>query len=595
MTYASEIVNKRFIPNVVILFKGVYWAIRQPDSGLTVAAQRLAVEQVAINPTKVDPYAANTTINTYTFKLIDKDYAVTVLFDGVTKFFQNEQVSIWIGRCGVDMPFADYLKLPDTFVKSVSKDGSAYSFKTTEAKDRLNRPAFNEKNKLEVDIVIATTEIDAAVTIDPARFPAAGLIKIEDEFISYASLDLINNRFSGCIRGEKNSIPADHNAGATIFLVTEITENPVDVLLQCLISSGGGGAYDVLPDGAGVDETLINVTKFEQIRDEFFTAQTYELLLYGIDNILNYLEEEILFPNELRIISDNTSKISLVILNRKIFDDDQPVINHDTIIKQPAYEVTDSEIINVVEVEYDFSEGSGKYRKLIILEDADSITDFGKRDALSLKLKGVQQALDGANIATDIAQRFLNRFSYPKPEISFSTHLDKSLILLGDKPEVVSATLPSDTGELNFAESLEVIERGINWKTGDVKFKVAFTSFTGIRECYLAPSDTVVSFTTQKSLTVGSGRGALYRPGWKMRLYDNTARDYADLQVNEISTVVGDVVTFVDDWTTTLLNTVHRIMFCDYDDAVDSQKRYCFISDDGLNFMDGRKSFQITL
>lgn len=595
MSYESEIVNKKFVPNVVILFKGVYWAIRQPDSGLTVATQRLAVEQVSINPTKVDPYAANTTINTYNFKLIDKDYAVTILFNGVTKFFQNEQVSIWIGRCNVGMPFSEYLKLPDTFVKSVSKDGSAYSFSTTEAKDRLNRPAFNEKNKLEVDIFIGTTIIDAAITIDPLKFPASGLIKIDDEFISYASLDLVNNRFNGCIRGEKNSIPAEHDQGATIFLVTELIDNPVNVLLKCLVSSGGGGIYDVLPDGAGVDDSLINVTKFEEIRDEFFVGQSYTLLLYGIDNILNYLEEEILYPNELRIISDNTSKISLIILNRKIFDDAQPVIGHDSMTKQPNYDVSDSEIINVVEVEYDFSEGTGKYRKLIVLEDADSIADFGKRDALSLKLKGVQEASNGAIIATDIGQRFLNRFSYPKPEISFNTHLDKSLILLGDKPEVISNTLPSDTGELNFAESLEVIERGVNWKTGDVKFKVAFTSFTGIRECYLAPSDSLVSFTTQKSLTVGAGRGSLYRTGWKMRLYSNSARDYVNSQVNEILTVVGDVITFKDDWSVTLLNTTYRIMFCDYDDASDTQKRYCFVSDDGLNFTDNRKSYQITL
>ncbi len=595
MIYSDSLSNKNFIPNVVILFKGVYWGIRQPDSGLTIASDRLALEQVAINPTKVDPARANTTINTYTFKLVDKNFAVTLLFNGITKFFQNEQVSIWIGRCNVGMAFSEYMKLPDTFITSVSKDGNAYKFNSTEAKDRLNKAAFNTKIKLKVDILAATTEIDADGIIDTIIYPASGLIKIEDEFISYASIDTVNNSFSGCIRGEKSSTITAHTAGDDIFLVTEVIGNPVDILLKCLISKGGGGVYDTLIDGAGIDQSLINITKFEELRDEFFLTQQYDLLLYGIDNILTYLETQILYPNELRIISDNSSKISLAILNRRIFSDSIETIDNSTILKQPNYDVDDTYISNVVNVEYDYSEGSKLYKKLITLEDAASIIDFGKRDAITIKVKGVLESLNGAVIATNMAQRFLSRFSYPKPQISFSTQINKSLILLGDKTVLESNQLPNiDTGDLTFADTIEVIERGINWKTGDVKFKVAFTSFTGIRECYLAPSDIITSITSQKIINIGAGRGTLYKSGWKMRLYDESTRDYANIQVNEIFSIVGDVITFVDNWITTLTIN-HRIMFCDYDDATDTQKRYCFISDDGLNFTDNTKSYQITL
>jgi len=594
-TYADSLENKKYIPNVVIYFKGVYWGIRQPDSGLTISADRLAVEQVAINPTKVDPAKASTTINTYNFKLIDKNYAVTLLFDGITKFFQNDPVEIYVGRCGVDMAFADYMQLPTTYVTNVSKDNNAYNFNSSEAKDRLNRPAFNQRNKLEVDILAATTEIDAVETIDPSVYPASGMFKLNDEFISYTSIDSVNNRFSGCVRGEENTTPANHSAGSDIYMVDEVEGNPIDILLWCLISSGGGGAYDVLTDGAAIDESMINVDAFEAIKDEFYTDQTYRLLIYGVDNILNFLEEEILYPNELRIISDNTSKISLTILNRRIFDVDYPSIDETSIKKQPNYDVSDSDIINTVSVEYDYYEATGKYRKVVTLTDEDSITDFGRRDTKTIRLKGVLEVNDGLELATNIAQRFLTRFSYPKPEISFSTHMDKSLTLLGEKVLLTSSQLPNvDTGDLNFADTLEVIERGINWKTGDVKFKVAYTSFTGIKECYLAPSDTILSFTSQASLTIGAGRGTMYRPGWKLRLYSNTSRDYVSSQVNEIATIAGDVLTFVDDWDDTLLST-YRIMFADYDDVTDQQRRYCFISNDGLPFSNGLNTYQITI
>ena len=595
MSYLTEITNKRFIPNIVIYFKGFYWGIRNPDSGLTISTDRLCVDQVSINPTKVDPSRANTTINTYAFTLVDKNQSVSILFNGITKFFQNEQVSIYIGRSGVNMPFSAYLKLPDTYIKSCSKDGNAYKFNSTEAKDRLNRPAFNTSIKLEIDILSGTTEIDTDGVIDLALWPSSGLFKLEDEFISYASIDSVNNRFLGCIRAEKGSVAVAHKAGEDIFLVTEIIDNPVNILLKCLISSGGGGVYDTLIDGAGIDNTLINVAKFEEIRDLFFIGQSYTLLLYNIENILTYLETEIFYPNELRLISDNESKISLAILNRRIFSDTLEQFTHDTIIKNITYDVDDTDICNTVNVEYDYDEPTSLYKKVYSLSDADSIADFGKREAITIKLKGVKTSSGGLQIATDIAQRFLSRFAYPKPEISFSTQMDKSLTLLAEKVDLISNKLPNvDTGELNFADTVEVVERGINWKTGDVKFKVGFTSFTGIRECYLAPSDTIVSVINQKTITVGAGRGALYRSTWKMRIYSNVSRDYVDSQVNEIESIVGDQITFVDNWVSTL-STNFRIMFCDYDDATDIQKKYCFISDDGLNFNDNKKSYQITL
>ena len=614
MSYETEIVNKKYVPNIVIEFKGFTWAIRQPDSGLVVDYPGM-LDQVTINPTKIDPKKANTTINSYSFKLLDKKLVVTGLFQNNVKFFLNEEVKIYVGRSGVNMPFSDYLELPTTYVSGVSKETNAYNFSSKEAKDRLNRPAFNVENKLEVDILAATTTIDTVISI--AEFQATGMIKIDNEYISYTGLDLVNNRFTGCVRGEKTSVPEDHSAGATIYEVTEVSANPVDILLQVLVSSGGGSSYDVLPDGAGIDQSLVNITKFEAIRDEFFDGQEYELLFYGIDNILKFLEEQILFPNDLRIITDDTSKVSLVILNRNLFDDAMPIIDEDSIKAQPTYRVDDTDIVNQVNIQYDYVEGTDTYLKTYTSIDQPSINDYGKREPIKLNLKGVKSSLDGDQIVTDIAQRFLSRFSQPRPEISFTTHMDKSLVNLADKVQVTSNQIPSDTGELVFAETVEVLERGINFRTGDVKFKVGFTSFTGVRECYLAPSDTAITFVDDFTVEVGSGRGALYQVGWMMRLYDNETRDYASTQVNEIAAINGDEITFVDEWEAIYLGTEdgfrilqedgfgilisgptnnrYRIMFADYDQVVEQQKRYCFISNAGLPFADGKKSYQINL
>jgi hypothetical protein len=614
-TYISQINEKKFTPNLVLRFKNLYWSIRQPDSGLTVDHNGL-LDQVVINSTRVDPFQANTTINSYSFTLLDKDMVVTSLFNGVTSFFQNEKVEIWVGRSGVGMDFSDYFKLPETLISSVSRDNSTYKFNSTEVKNRIDRPAFDKVNAVAVDIFSNTTVISASIPFG-TETPTSGFAKIGQEFFSYAGIDLVNNRFLNCIRGEKNSIPTEHNAGETIFLVNDVSGNPIDLLLSLLVSSGGGSVYDTLTDGAGVDQSLINIESFEEIRDQFFLGQTYTLSLYGIPSILKYIEQEILYPNELRIVTDNSSKIGLKILNRSIFDDNLLQITNNTILKQPTYSVSDTEIINTVTVRYDYAEGTGQYRKIVTESDQDSINEFGRREPRTISVKGVLSEDNARNIAL----RFLTRFSFPKPQINLSTQMDKSLVNLGDKAELVSNQIPNEFGELNFIDTLEVLERGINWKTGDVKFKLAFTSFTGIRECYLAPSDKILEFINSFTVRIAAGRASLYKVGWKMRLYSEFLRNYVDSTVYEITEINGNNIVFLESLDTALADEVllqedgdplllengepilistqtfgdYRIMFADYDQVAENQKRYCFTSDDGNNFYDNRKSYQVTL
>ena len=171
--------------------------------------------------------------------------------------------------------------------------------------------------------------------------------------------------------------------------------------------------------------------------------------------------------------------------------------------------------------------------------------------------------------------------------------MEASIWTLGGKAYLETTLLPTSAGDLNFGDSLEVMQRTINYQTGDVSMRLSFNAFTGQRACFIAPSDTIGSVTDQKTIVIGAGRGDNYRVGWKMRLYDNLPRDHADAQVNEIASIVGDTITFVDTWATTLLTT-HRIMFADYDQVNEQQKRFCFVSDDGNTFTDGKPAYKIT-
>jgi hypothetical protein len=596
LSYLDALPNKKFVPNIIIRVKSVYLSIRQPDSGLVVLPQYNGlVTQVNVNPTAIDPFRASTSVNNYSVTLLDKSNVISLLFNDDPKFFQGELVEIWIGRVNAtgnpdnNMPFSEYYKLPDVFVNKVSKQENRYTFNAIEARDRLSTGAYQQATKLANSILFNTTVITLQST---SGFPLTGTVQIENEFISYAGIS--GNNLTGCIRGEESSTPEGHPESEDVFLVQILEANPIDLILQLLISSGGGGPYDVLPDGGAIDESLIDIAQFEQIRAEFFSTYTFKLIIGNLTSLKKLIEDELLFPLGLRLRGNNNSKIGLALIDRNIFDIDVPILDHGNITKNPDFSVDDTKVVNRLRISWDWSDTLKQYLKTSEFENAESIAEFGQTAFTDLRFKGIRDSLAGASIVNDIQLLFLSRFSFPRPQISVSSQMSASYLNLGDKSELITTLLPNSAGELNFVSTLEVISKAVNFTSGDVRFGLSFTSFSGVRSCYIAPSDVILTFSDQRTVTVGAGRGDCYRRGWKMRLFSLNTDDYTLDAINEIESVVGDVITFKNDWSTILTNNEYRIKFADYDDVTEQQKRFCFISAGSDDFSDNRPPYQIT-
>ncbi|NBW79724.1 MAG: hypothetical protein EBR27_12045 [Betaproteobacteria bacterium] len=508
MTYSEELIEKKYVPNVIIRIGGAtYFSIRQPDSGLTVPVQNNGlVTSLSLNPSTVDPFRPSVAINSNSFKLIDRNNVVTALFNG-----------------------------------------------------NLEPPA-----------------------------NSSGLIKIGNEFISYTGVS--GNQITGCIRGEQGSTAANHDFGDDVFFCEVVSGNPIDLLLKLLISPAGGGPYSVLDDGGNIDQALIDVTEFETIRDEYFVGQTFDFILYQVDNLKTFIEQEILSPAGIRLRSNLNSKIGLGILNKPVINLDAPDLDDDQLTRRPVYSVDETKIVNHLNIQWGFDWPSEKFTKITTYNDAASVASFGDRKAVNLNFKGVTTQAD----VDEIAKNYFLRFAYPKPLIDTSAHMSASGWGLLEKPTLYSDQIPTDAGDLNFGDSVEVLQKAINYQTGDVRFQLSFTQFTGLRVCFIAPSDTILTFTNQKTVNVGAGRGSQYRVGWKMRLYSNTTRNWLADPINTIVGISGDTITFENNWTTTLVNGAQKITFADYDDVTDQQKRFCFISDNGNTFSDGLPSYLIS-
>ncbi len=597
MLYVDQVkTEKNFIPNVVILINSTYYCTRPPDSGLTtVAPFNKCVSSLVLNPTSIDIKKVNTTIASYSFRLVDLQNSITQQILGTASSFIGQEVTIYLGRSKKfsyesDNDFSDYYQLPKTRIKKVEHSDNSYSFSSSEDTDRMNQSIFDATSALAGDILAATTTLTMRDPID--AFPTTGFLKINDEFMSYSAKDNALKTFT-VIRGEFGSTPTEHAANSSAFQVQRIVDNPLNIVLRLLTSVGGGGSYDNLQDGVGLSSSLIDVAGIETLRDNLFSTTSFRLAFYNITNALKYIETEILQPCNLRFVYSKNSKLSLAILDRAVFVEESDLIDDNTITKYPKWSVDDSKIVNHLKIQWDYDEGTKTYRKNEVFEDSASISSFGKRAALAFNFKGVQSDLSGESFIQLYSSTLLQRLSQPVAEVDISTHIDKSIQTIGDKALIKTGTIPENDGTLTFASEMEIVSRSINFQTGDVNFKLAFTSFTGIRSCYIAPSDSFFSVIDQKTVTVPTGRGALYLPGWKMKLFNNLTRSYEPDAVNTILSVTGDTIIFENNFTT-ILTTDMKAKFADYDDVIDSQKRYCFVSDGGLNFDDGKPTYRVT-
>lgn len=589
-TYLDSLPEKKFTPNIVIFFMGEYFSTHQPDSGLVIDADKVGlVKSLAINPTSVDPSNASTTISSITFALLDRAGIITSLFLNQTNYLQNEEVLVYLGRVGVDMDFADYFLMPKCHVAKSSKSDGAWNFSTQEKKDRLNRPAFANKTKLGASILAGTTTITVQ---DVSLLNPSGMVKIDKEYILYSGVDLVNNFLTGCIRGNRNTTPAAYNLGEDVVQADEIQANPIDILISLLVSSGGGGSYDTLIDGAAIDESLVDVDQMEAIRDQIALDWEFDIALSGIESLVEFLETEILFPLGLRLRTNNNSKIGLALLNRTFFDVDTPDMNDDNVTKNPSFEVSDQKIFNKIRVNWAFLDDTETFTKVHEVSDEDSIDEFGEQ-ILELSVKGIQTLLDGQAIVEEIADQFLKRFYVPRPVISLAVQMSGSRALIGDKVDFESGLVVDiDTGLLGLEKDLEVISRAVNHQTGDVTTKLTWTWYSGMRQCYISPTDPIEAVIGQDRVTIPAGRSSLYRPGWVVRLWDDVAGDYVNGELNTILEISGNDLIFEGDWVV-VLTTDMRIKFADYDDVSEQQKKYCFVGC-GADFNDGGKLYQIT-
>ena len=160
---------------------------------------------------------------------------------------------------------------------------------------------------------------------------------------------------------------------------------------------------------------------------------------------------------------------------------------------------------------------------------------------------------------------------------------------------MINRFLPQTGGTLGLDAVMEVLEKGIDWERGSIRWKLVYTSYSNLRFALIAPSPFIDTVTSQSIVTVPSGEGDCLRVGWKVLLWDDLNKVYFGDPINTITEISGDTITFENAWTTTLVaGTSMKFRFAGYNETIGNQKaKYGSVGPTGTTFDDGTQNYQI--
>jgi len=558
------------------------------------------INQVTINANSIDLTSVRATINSTNISIVEDFEAATfTTFMGASEnSLVGDAVQVHVGVVDVAFDFADYVKINDYVIQKVQLTGNKYNITARARQDAMKVPTFDAKGNLSGAISDSGTTIIIQGSGD--IFQDDTIIKIEDEYIltgtrSFSAID-DKTTYTGVTRGHLASTAEAHDDEEEAFEYTEVSVNPVTMLLQIMISgsgaTGAGAVYDVLHDGLAIDEDLIDIADMESKRTSFFTGDTFRLYLGEIDDTLRFIEDELLLPNQLRLI-ESQDGISIGVLDQTVPGASLTTLDEDVLGIKPKWKTDKSRVINQFRILWDWKEGTQNFNRITEFNDTDSQSIFGVRKGADLEFKGVQADLGGPALVNTRGNRYLARFSTAQTEITApKVFLKKFAIKPADKVFFTHSDLPARGGGLGIAAELEIISKAINLNNGQVSFTLAYTSYFNIRLGLIAPSVLATAKTSQSEFTVPDG--SCYQAGDFLELWDLTGNVYFADTPREILSVTGDIIILVTPWVTTLDLVNTQIKVARYDSASAFQKaRYGFIGITGSDFADGGTAYKI--
>ena len=417
------------------------------------------------NPTSVsneiNVVTSETTISSIQFKLMNSvpgsEGEITRIVTNYT--MKNRRVTIYAGYQGFteDQFIPIYSGQINNWQKSY--DSTHYIFTVVDALKQLKGTILRGQTNLTRDYVVGDTTIFVTGTDGFAEstdlhdgLDSRNYLRMGDSLYSYDSLTEIS--FSGIRLVQLNSNGTledeDHQAGEDITNYVLYRGNPIDLILQIVLSTGNGtnGDYDILPEGQGIGipQDMVDITGFESQRDIYVSEMVFSNFFSDQTEALKFFQENILRQVNAYLFINRAGQLDIKLYYVPIGTLDTITLDNTNIIGTPTFDAnlfTGTNFFNEIDIKFDYQPVQDFYVNQLLVEDIGSQAKYEERSTLEIDGKMISTFFGGDAINTRMKSIYLSRFSEPPPIITCQTVYGNHLLTPGSPVFLNYSTIPN--------------------------------------------------------------------------------------------------------------------------------------------------------
>lgn len=408
----------------------------------------------------VDPTTGKFDIGLVTFRLIDKNSEITLLFatqkaSPQIPTIQNRKVTILLGYA--DLLESDYASVPGGVVNEASFVAAVWTVKLGDAKRETIEELFTNADSMPDDKV--------STTLTQAAAAGSLLLKLANQASVTQDMKLMvgpngsgqEERVEVFSIGSgnvtiKEALQFSYSTGHSVrWATSRVKGNPVNILYSILtgtFSTSGSFpllSFDGLPTGLGMAAADIDTTGMIAERDDWLSNIVMSFEIRKPERAKTFLEREFLKLFGLLVIKPD-GKLGFRAHRPRLPTESVLKISDGDVIGAARVRRRLDLAVNRIVVRYDYDAQNDRFITERTFEDTAVQAEVGVRE-LMVELKG-GLSTDAGGLASDVyieafAKRYLARFLHGPTEIEIDTHFTKRVAELGEDCDLDLEDIPN--------------------------------------------------------------------------------------------------------------------------------------------------------
>lgn len=272
------------------------------------------------------------------------------------------------------------------------------------------------------------------------------------------------------LNGNGASSQQTHQAGANVDNYILFQGNPVDIMLQIIMStgtgtnySGSGTNYDVFPSsqGIGVSPSMVNVTNFQNQKNRFISWMYFSNYFSDQVTALKFFQEHIFRQAQLYIFTNKSGQLDLSMAYYPLPQVNPITIDNSNVKGIPVFNSnlqTGNDFYNEVFASWDYQPMSDLFTNNEMFTQLASQQAYLERSVLSVDCKFVFSVNGGQKIINRMINIMMQRTKNPLPIIQCDCFAQLQPINVGDKVLLNHPQVPNLlTGKLGGSYICEVV------------------------------------------------------------------------------------------------------------------------------------------